>query len=196
MARLRYYKHKRVKARAGKRAARTIQVNTRSPIYNLITGVLRVALVGALFWAGWSIYHRLPAGKIVETGGAAEAAGQTALVIVLRPSPRDTGAVVNVPVQLYPVDVAAVQREYGFEPRPGVRFEEFLRERMQGRSPVRARLDERGQATVMVTPGRWWVHALLSGSHNVEWRLPVNVAGRQQTVELTPANMYARMKSF
>jgi hypothetical protein len=61
---------------------------------------------------------------------------------------------------------------------------------------VRARLDERGQAIVSVRPGRWWIHALLSGSQNVEWRLPVNVAGRQQTIELTSGNIYARTKSF
>ena len=103
---------------------------------------------------------------------------------------------VSIPVQLYPVDVSAVQREYGFEPRPGVRFEDFLKERMQGRAPVHAQLNERGQATVTVTPGRWWVHALLSGSQKVEWRLPINVAGRQQTIELNTANIYARTKSF
>jgi hypothetical protein len=62
--------------------------------------------------------------------------------------------------------------------------------------PVRTQLDGRGQATVIVSPGRWWVHALLSGSLNVEWRLPVNVSGRQQTVELNAGNIYARTKSF
>jgi hypothetical protein len=117
-------------------------------------------------------------------------------LIVLRPSTRDPEATVNIPIQLYPVDLSAVQREYGFEPRPGVRFEDFLNERMQGRAPVKARLNERGQATVTLSPGRWWIHALLSGSQNVEWRLPVNVAGRQQTIELNPGNVYARTKSF
>jgi hypothetical protein len=169
-------------------------VNTRSPAYNIIVAALRVALVAALIWAGWSIYQRLPSGGL-ETANDATAS-ETALLIVLRPSPRDVSATVSIPVQLYPVDVTAVQREYGFEPRPGVRFEDFLNERMQGRSPVRAQLDERGQATVMVRPGRWWVHAMLSGSQNVEWRLPVNVSGRQQTIELSNGNMYARTKSF
>lgn len=161
-------------------------------VYNLVVGLLRVALVVALVAAVWGVYVRLPAGPSAEP----EAAGETALQIVLRPSPRDNGAAVNIPVQLYPIDVSAAQREYGFEPRPGVRFEDFLKERMQGRSPVRARLDERGQAVVMLTPGRWWVHALLNGRQNVEWRLPVNVAGRQQTIELNTGNVYARTKSF
>lgn len=168
-------------------------MNTQSLVYNLVIAALRVALVVALIWAGWNVYHQLPDGAIEETR---DAAGQTSLVIVLRPSSREAGTSVNIPVQLYPVDLSAVQREYGFEPRPGVRFEDFLSERMQGREPVKARLDERGQATVMLNPGRWWVHALLSGSQNIEWRVPVTVAGRQQTVELNTGNIYARTKSF
>ncbi len=168
-------------------------MNTKSPAYNLVTGVLRVALLVALIGAVWNVYHRLPGGGILATN---EAATETALLIVLRPSPRDPSAPVSIPVQLYPVDLSAVQREYGFEPRPGVRFEDFLNERMQGRAPVKTQLDESGQATVMLRPGKWWVHALLSGSQNVEWRLPINVSGRQQTVELSNGNMYARTKSF
>jgi hypothetical protein len=159
----------------------------------LVVAVLRVALVVALIWAGWSVYQQLPDGALEETP---DAASETSLSIVLRPSPRDTNGSVNIPVQLYPVDLSAVQREYGFEPRPGVRFEDFLNERMQGRSPVKARLDESGQATVMVSPGRWWIHALLSGSQNVEWRVPIVVTGRQQTIELNTGNVYARTKSF
>jgi hypothetical protein len=123
-------------------------------------------------------------------------ADQTALQIVLRPSARDQGAAINVPIQLYPVDVSAVQREFGFEPHPGVQFEDFLKDRMQGRAPVKARLDENGRATVMVTPGQWWVHAMLAGSQTVEWRLPVKVSGRQQLLELNADNIYARTKSF
>jgi hypothetical protein len=152
-----------------------------------------VALVGALIWAGWNVYERLPGGAIEETPDSAR---QTSLIILLRPSPKEAGAGIDIPVQLYPVDLSAVQREYGFEPRPGVRFEDFLTERMKGRAPIKARLDERGQATVMLSPGRWWVHALLSGSQNVEWRVPVTVSGRQQTVELNTGNIYARTKSF
>lgn len=159
----------------------------------MVIAVLRVALLASLAWAGWSVYQRLPGGAIDETD---EAQSETSLLIVLRPAPRDANGSVDIPVQLYPVDISAVQREYGFEPRPGVRFEDFLNERMEGRAPVKARFDARGQATVMLSPGRWWIHALLSGSQNVEWRVPINVNGRQQTIELNPGNVYARTKSF
>jgi hypothetical protein len=168
-------------------------MKTQSLAYHLVSALLRVALVAALVWAGWSVYHKLPGGG---TETVDNSTGETALQLVLRPSPRDEGFAVNIPVQLYPVDLAAVQREFGFEPHPGVHFEDFLKERMQGRAPVTAQLDENGRATVMVTPGKWWVHALLAGTQNIEWRLPVNISGRQQIIELNAENIYARTKSF
>lgn len=167
-------------------------MNTKGLTYNLAATLLKVLLLAALIGAGWNVYRKLPVGGTES----AEAASETSLVIVLRPSEKESGAVLNIPVQLYPVDVAAVEREFGFERHAGVRFEDFLKERMEGRAPVKTQLDEHGQATVNVPPGKWWVHATLTGSQNVEWRLPINVSGRQQTVELNADNAYARTKSF
>lgn len=161
--------------------------------YNLVTTLLRILLLAALVFAVWNIYRKLPRGG-VDT--VSRATGETALQIVLRPSPRDDSAAVNIPVQLYPVDLAAVQREYRFEPHPGKRFDDFLKERMQGRAPVKARLDERGQATVVVTQGKWWLYAILSEARNAEWRLPLNISGRQQTIVLSADNMYTRTGSY
>jgi len=167
-------------------------VNTKSLRFNLAATLLKIALLAVLIGAGWNVYRKLPGGG----SEANDAANQTALLIVLRPSEKESGMAINVPVQLYPVDISAVQREFGFERHPGLRFEDFLKERMQGRAPVKTQLDDKGQATVMVTPGKWWIHATLSGSQNVEWRLPINVSGRQQTIELNGENIYARTKSF
>jgi hypothetical protein len=163
--------------------------------YHILAGLLRVALIVALASAGLNIYRSLPGGK-AETGGVGDAQGETALQIVLRAAPGDQGTALDIPVELYMVDIAAVRREYSSEPRPGMRFEDFLARRMKGHPPVNSRLDRSGQATVMVIPGKWLIHALLSGEQNVEWRLSVEVAGRRQTVELTPENAYARMKTF
>ena len=170
-------------------------MNTHSPTYHLLAGVLRLALVLALIFAGVGIYRSLPndAGTV---GVAGDADAQTALLIILQSPSADNAAAANIPVELYPVDLSAVQREYLSERRPGVRFDDFLARRMNGKATVEARLDEHGQATVMVAPGKWWVHAVLSGAQSVEWNLPVNVAGLKQTIELTPENAYARMKSF
>jgi len=159
--------------------------------YNLVTMLLRVLLLAALVFAVWNIYRKLPRGGIEASG---KAAGETALQIVLRPSHRDENAAVNIPIQLYPVDVWAVQREFDSERLPGKRFDDFLKERirMQGRAPVNARLDERGQVTVVVGHGKWWLYAILSGARNAEWRLPLNISGRQQIVVLSADNMYTR----
>jgi hypothetical protein len=167
-------------------------VNTQG--YHILAALLRAALIAALVGAGWNTYRGLPGGDL-EMGGAG-AQTETALQIVLRATPNDTGSALDIPVELYLVDIAAVRREYGSEPRPGMRFEDFLARRMKGHPPVISRLDRSGQTTVMVTPGKWLIHALLSGEQNVEWRLSVEVAGRRQTVELTSENAYARMKSF
>jgi hypothetical protein len=168
-------------------------VNTQG--YNIFAAILRAALVAALVGAGWNIYRNLPGGELATNGGTGSQSA-TALQIVLRQSADDTNAPMDIPVELYSIDVAALRREYGSEPRPGMRFDDFLARRMKSHPPVISRLDRSGQTIVLVAPGKWWIHALLSGEQNVEWRLPIEVAGRKQTVELTPENAYARMKTF
>jgi hypothetical protein len=171
------------------------QVNIQSPAYNIIALVLRVVLVLALAFAGWTIYRGLPGGD-APTANNPNRADATELQLVLMPSADEADAPLNINVQIYPIDVAAVRREFFSERRAGMRFDDFLARRMNGRTPIETRLDQRGQATVRVPPGNWWIHATLTGSLNVEWRLPVNVHGRQQTVELKSENAYARTKSF
>ena len=56
-----------------------------------------------------------------------------------------------MPVNLYPVDIVAVRHEFFTEPRAGKRFEDFLKERMKGRSPINARLDKQGQGAVLLS---------------------------------------------
>jgi hypothetical protein len=156
-----------------------------------LSALLRVALVAGLFAAAWSVYRGLPAGE----GAADEGQGATALRIVLR-RPSDAAAATKVPVQLYSINMTAARSEFDSEKRPGVRFEDFAMRLMGERRPVTAELDERGEAVVVVTPGRWWVHATLEGSRELTWRLPVNASGREKTVELTPENAYTRAKRF
>lgn len=143
--------------------------------------------------AGWLIHQKLPAS---ETSAGTGKTGETTIRLVLRPGPELSGLAINIPVELYPVDVVAVQHEYFIERRAGERYDDFLNERMNGRTPVTARLDPQGQAMVVVRPGNWWVHAVLAGEEDIEWRLPIRVSGPGQTVELTPQNAYARTKTF
>jgi len=180
-------------------------VNTNpSPAQRWLVVTLRVALVLALVGAGWLIYSRLPHDETAPAAGLG-ASRQTRDTLLRIVSPRPAGGsnsstepnAAVIPVLLYSVDVAAAQREFYDERRPGTRFEDFIVRRMGTRQPVRTQLDASGQTIVYVPPGRWWIHATREeGAEEISWRLPVNVAGREQIVELNGANAYMRTKRF
>ena len=168
-------------------------MNSQSIIYHLVAIILRAALVIALVGAGWLVYKELPNDG---ASNAASGSGQTTVEIVLRPSPDMEAVALDIPIEISPVDLVSVKREFQAEPHTGKRFEEFRNERMQGRSLITTRLNKQGQASVTISPGTWWVHAILSGDENLEWRLPVTITGYKQTIELAPQNAYTRSKSF
>ena len=158
----------------------------------LLIRVLQAGLILVLVGAGWLIYRQLPDGG----AGASSNQGTTTLQIFIRQTPETVGPELDVAVSLYPVDIIAVRHEFFTEQRPGKRFEDFLKERMKGRSPINARLDKQGQGAVTLAPGSWWLHATVSGDEQLEWRLPVTVTGSKQVIELTPMNAYTRSKTF
>lgn len=162
----------------------------------MLVAALRLALVLALAGAGWLVYRSLPHEDAPAVGlGANQSARDTLLRIILPPHTGDAAPSVT-PVQLYSIDLAAAQREFFDERRPGMRFEDFITRRMRARQPITTQLNAQGQAMIHVPPGRWWIHATQTGAQEITWRLPVNVAGREQTVELTDANAYTRTKRF
>jgi hypothetical protein len=158
----------------------------------LLIRLLQVSLILVLVGAGWLIYRQLPDGGADVSSNQ----GTSTLQIFIRQTPETVGPALDVAVSLYPVDIVAVRHEFFTEQRPGKRFEDFLKERMKGRSPINARLDKQGQGAVTLAPGSWWLHATLSGDEQLEWRLPVTVAGSKQVIELTPKNAYTRSRSF
>jgi hypothetical protein len=158
-----------------------------------ITVTLRAALLVGLVFAGWMIYSQLPDSPAQDKHAAQ---GDTTLQIVLRPSVARDGEALDIAIELYPIDIVATKHEYFTERRAGKRFDDFMSERMQGRKPVGGKLDRSGQTLISVRPGNWWLHALLSGEEELEWRLPINVTGRKQTVELTSQNVYTRTRTF
>jgi hypothetical protein len=161
-------------------------------VRGLIIVALQAILIFLLAGAGWLIYRRIPA-----SGSEADFNQQaTDLQIFIRQTPESVGPSLDVAVSLYPVDIVAVRHEFFTEPPTGKRFEDFLKERMKGRSPVNARLDKQGRGSVSLAPGSWWLHATLSGDEQLEWRLPVTVTGTKQVIELTPQNAYTRSKTF
>ena len=166
----------------------------KGPLREILLLLLRTALTVALLMAGWSVYRKLPV-EDVDAGNTARSAAETTLQIVLR-QPSNFQGRLDVAVNLYPVDVSAVQREFLSKPHVGTTFEDFLKRRMNGRTPLKSRLDKQGQTTVNVPQGDWWLVAQLSGDNEIEWRLPINVTGRRQSVELTAENAYGRSKVF
>jgi len=157
----------------------------------LILG-LRLALILAIAGAGWLVYRELP---VTSSDVGSDPRNRTNLQIVLR-QPDGGGPALDVDVNLFPVDIVAVQHEYFSEPRTGKRLEDFVKERMKGRTPVSTRLDKQGHGSVVLPPGSWWLLTKLSGDEQLEWRLPITVSGTKQVIELTPQNAYTRSKTF
>jgi hypothetical protein len=159
--------------------------------------VAGVALVAALGGAVWGVYRRLPEDE--RAGQRAARGSQRTTLLRLRLRREGVGFPVSakkVPVQLYPINMTAARNEYDSEPRHGQRFEEFATRLMGGRQKIDAELDEGGEAAVNVPPGRWWIHVEVNGERELAWRLPVEVAGREKTIELTKENAYLRAKRF
>jgi hypothetical protein len=158
---------------------------------------LAVGLLAALFFAGWRIYRALPND---DADGAPVAAtygrGNTPVSIVMGSGL--SGALLNSPVELYPFDLAAAQREFQTSPQLGKTFDDFLARRMRGVTPVPAPTDGQGRAAANLGAGNWWLRATasLSSGETIEWRLPFAVSGRDQTVELTLENAYEKTKKF
>lgn len=167
-------------------------MKTNSVSYNILTALLRAGLLAALVVPCWLIYRALPHEPAANPRAAAV---ETSLLIVLR-APANSSDALDISVELYPFDIVAARHEYFTERRAGKSYPDFMNERMQGRTTIVTRLDKQGQASVAVSPGDWWLHAQLSGNESLEWRLPLNVAGGTQTVELTLQNIYTRSKSF
>ena len=175
------------------------KVKSQSATMTFIRITLGAALIGALLLGGWNVYRRLPvdgSGTRTQSPAANSANANSEMTIVLR---NDSAATpINTRIELYPIDFAAAQRDYAAAVRPGKTFDDFLAQRMKGLAPVRATLDDNGRAVARLSEGNWWIRATatLTGGEKVEWRLPVRVFGRGQTVELNTENAYERTKTF
>jgi hypothetical protein len=163
----------------------------------IVKAILGVALVGGMFVAGWNVYRRLPGdGAEPMNVTASDSRAETRVTVMLRSE--ITGATLNSLVEIYPFDLVAAQREFQTSPHLARQFDDFLLRRMHGLTPVKATTDNKGRALAILSEGNWWLRATasLSGGETIEWRLPVKVAGREQTVELTMENAYERTKKF
>lgn len=162
----------------------------------IIRIVLGIALIAALFAAGWNVYRRLPADGSVAQPATYNANANSELTVIFQGE--SIARAVNTRVEFYPIDFESMQRDFFSVVRPGKSFDEFLAQRMKGLAPVRAPLDDKGRAVAKLSEGNWWLRAAtaLNSGEKIEWRLPINVSGRSQTIELTTENAYERTKKF
>ena len=163
-------------------------------VIKMIQVILAIGLIGGLFLSGWNIYRRLPDDSPSNTRADKDAEPGIEVTITLSVE----AAPIDSRVEVYPLDFAALQRDYFASPLAQKRFDDFLGRRLKGLEPVRARFDENKRANVKLTLGNWWVRATaeMPNGESLEWRLPINLSGQGQTLELTTENVYEKTKKF
>src|SRR2546430_3617768 len=99
----------------------------------IIRIILGAALLASLFAAGWSVYRRLP-GDGAKDGP--NSTSETEVTIVKYDAPEFNARGNDIVIEAYRVDFSTIRREFFNQPRLGLRFEDFLAKRMQGKTPV------------------------------------------------------------
>lgn len=157
--------------------------------------LLAIALIGALVFAGWRIYRRLPAESPNQTVFA-EGRSRQSLRLVVRN--KIAGATLRSPLEFFHFNLAAARREYEASPRLARQFDDFLMRRMHDVTPVKADVRDDGYVVAQLWSGDWWLRAkaTLSTGEEIEWRLPVALNDRDQSVDLSFENAYERTKKF
>ena len=156
--------------------------------------LLALALLAALFSAGYHIYQRLPADSAsITTDYNAPLSGTR---VVVRNTIRN--ATLHSPIELYHFDLAAARREFDESPRLAKRFDDFLARRMHDVLPLKAEVTNDGTASTLLTRGDWWLRATaqLDSGEEIEWRLPLTISTRDQAIDLSYENSYERTKKF
>jgi hypothetical protein len=163
-----------------------------NPLLRILQLFLALLLLGAIVFAGRSIYRNLPKSGVASP--AIETAANFELNIVLR----DLSAGGQTQVELYPFEYGAFQRDYMVNGRPGRNFEEYLAQRLRRLAPVTLQIDYSGHGKARLTAGPWWMRARLAHANGevMEWRLPLVMSQSVHTVELTGENAYERTKKF
>jgi hypothetical protein len=159
----------------------------------VLTIVLALALLGSMFLAGWRVYRSLPAGMLGQVQ-VNEAAANSELTIVWRDGLTDG----ETQIELYPIDFAAVDRDFRANVRPGKTLDDYLGQRLKSLTPVRLQVSPSGRAVTRLSEGNWWMRAIstTSSGEAMEWRVPVLISQRTHTIELSKDNAYERAKKF
>lgn len=149
-------------------------------------------MLAGLFFAGWRIYHRLPI-EGSNPASSSNSAAKSQLNIVLRDvSSGETR------IELYPIEYAAVQRDFRLNGRPGRSLEDYLALQLKNLPSVRLQIDQSGRAVARLSAGHWWMRAtsVLGNGELMEWRMALTISQPVHTIELSGNNAYERTKKF
>lgn len=155
--------------------------------------ILGVALLASLVLAGAQVYRRLPEAS-ADRNQTVPAGAQRDVTVVFQAGV----AFSEARVRLYPIDYAAAERDYLSNRRANKSLEDFLAMRLKNVTAVNVSVDNAGRGVARVTEGNWWMHAISARANgeSMEWRLPLIVGQRPQTIELSLENAYERSKTF
>lgn len=164
-----------------------------NPLIRIAKVILALGLLLGLVLAGRSVYRSLPAARSVEVQ-VNQATANSELVVVWREGIADG----ETRVELYPIDFAALQRDFQARLRPGKTIDDYLAQRLKNLTPVLVRVDQSGRAVARLSEGNWWMRATTVSSNGeaMEWRVPVVISERAHTIELSKDNAYERTKKF
>ena len=173
------------------------EVSNNGSLMTLLRIILALALLGSLIFAGARIYRRLPA-EARSPAPEVVNEGQVKRLLTVSISNSLPNATLNSPIEIYPFDLVAARREFEASPRLAKQFDDFLVRRMHDISPLKANTHSRGDAVAVLNEGDWWLHAFasLDTGETIEWRLPVVIKDRNETIELSRENAYERTKKF
>jgi len=164
-----------------------------NPAIRILKIILALALLGSLFFAGWRVYRSLPVAAPAQVQ-VNEAAAKSELTIVWRDGLTEG----ETRIELYPIDFAAVERDFRVNGRPGKSLDDYLGQRLKSLTPVRVRVSPNGRGIARLSEGNWWMRAISVSANGeaMEWRVPVLISQRTHTIELSRDNAYERAKKF
>lgn len=164
-----------------------------SPAIRIVEIVLALALLAGLTFAGWHVYRTLPPGVPAQVQ-INDAAATSELTIVWRDGLSDG----ETRIELYPIDFAAIREDFAVNPRPGKSIDDYLAQRLKYLTPVSLRVNQNGRAVARLSEGNWWMRAtsVSATGEALEWRVPMVISQRAQTIELSKDNAYERTKKF
>lgn len=164
-----------------------------SPAIRIVQVVLALALLGSLAFAGWRVYRSLPPAISAQVQ-VNDAAANSELTILWRDGATDG----ETRVELYPIDFAAMRRDFFAKGRPGRNLDDFVAQRLKNLTPVRVQVSQNGRAIARLSEGNWWMRAVSvsTSGEAIEWRVPVLISQRVHTIELSKDNAYLRTKKF